>query len=79
MRLELIVALLSVMVSAQTPASRIPRMPDGKPNLNGIWQTMNTANWDLETHGPAMAPVVARYGTCKMSVLVISLNSSMPT
>ena len=34
-------------------------MPDGKPNLNGIWQTMNTANWDLQTHGPAIAPVVA--------------------
>jgi hypothetical protein len=34
-------------------------MPDGKPNLNGIWQTMNTANWDLLTHGPATSPVVA--------------------
>ena len=43
---------------AQTPA-RVPRMPDGKPNLNGIWQAMNTANWDLLTHGPADAPLVA--------------------
>ncbi|MCB1685496.1 MAG: hypothetical protein KDI31_13455 [Pseudomonadales bacterium] len=25
--------------------------PDGKsPDLNGIWQTMNEANWDLELH-----------------------------
>src|SRR5258708_4058889 len=51
--------LAMIVATAQTPASRIPRMPDGKPNLNGIWQTMNTANWDLETHGPAIAPVVA--------------------
>jgi hypothetical protein len=43
---------------AQT-AGRVPRMPDGKPNLNGIWQTMNTANWDLLTHGPTEASVVA--------------------
>ena len=23
---------------------------DGKPDLNGIWQTMNAANWDLQGH-----------------------------
>lgn len=27
----------------------VPRI-DGKPNLNGIWQVMNTANWNLEAH-----------------------------
>jgi hypothetical protein len=27
-------------------------MPDGKtPNLNGIWQAMNTANWNIQDHG----------------------------
>ncbi len=34
----------------------IPRRPDGKPNLNGIWQALNTANWDLLTHGAAAGP-----------------------
>ena len=24
---------------------------DGKPDLNGIWQSLTTANWDLEAHG----------------------------
>jgi len=29
----------------------------GKPNLNGIWQVMNTANWDLEPHDAQQALV----------------------
>src|SRR5688572_8813100 len=37
--------------SAQAaPAYRAPRTPDGKPNLNGIWQSMNEANWNIEAH-----------------------------
>ena len=28
----------------------------GKPNLSGIWQAVNTANWDLETHGASAGP-----------------------
>ena len=37
---------------AAAPAStyRAPRTPDGKPDLNGIWQTTNEANWDIEPH-----------------------------
>ncbi|MDO8273370.1 MAG: hypothetical protein Q7U82_15855 [Gammaproteobacteria bacterium] len=36
------------------PASTIPRTPDGKPDLNGIWQVMTTANNNLES-APAKA------------------------
>ena len=36
-----------------------PRLADGKPNLNGIWQTMNAANWNLEPHAAAASPVLA--------------------
>jgi hypothetical protein len=55
-------SLLPVLtpVDAQTPASpgyRAPRTPDGKPNLNGIWQTMNTANWNIEPHPAGPSPV----------------------
>src|SRR5438105_2834378 len=27
-----------------------PRTADGKPNLNGMWQVLNSANWELEAH-----------------------------
>src|SRR5205823_6461536 len=29
---------------------------DGKPNLNGIWQAMTTANWDIEAHNADAGP-----------------------
>ena len=32
------------------PRYRAPRTHDGKPDLNGIWQANNAANWDLEAH-----------------------------
>src|SRR5882672_9938650 len=34
-----------------------PRGSDGKPDLNGIWQALNEANYDIEGHvaRPAMA------------------------
>jgi hypothetical protein len=50
MRALLVVVFLAfTQVSGQT-AAKLRRMPDGKPDLNGIWQAMNTANWDLEEH-----------------------------
>src|SRR6185295_13553950 len=27
-----------------------PRTPDRKPDLNGIWQVLGTAHWNLEAH-----------------------------
>ena len=46
---------------AKAPAYKAPRTKDGKPNLNGIWQSNNTANWNLEAHGAAM-PVEPKLG-----------------
>jgi hypothetical protein len=36
-----------------------PRASDGKPDLNGIWQTLNTADWDLRAHAAGPSPVPA--------------------
>jgi hypothetical protein len=40
----------------KAPVAKGTRMPDGKPNLNGVWQTISTANWDLQDHSPAPGP-----------------------
>jgi len=42
---------------AQVSSYRAPRTADGKPDLNGIWQALNTADWDLEGHAAAASPV----------------------
>lgn len=44
---------------ARAPGYRAPRTAEGKPNLNGIWQALNEANWDLEPHAAAQGPVLA--------------------
>lgn len=51
------VALATQPLEAQPAPYRAPRAPDGHPDLNGIWQALNEANYDLETHvaRPAMA------------------------
>ncbi len=42
--------------SGPTAAGRAARTADGRPNLNGIWQALNTANWDLEAHEARPGP-----------------------
>src|SRR5580704_16888772 len=47
-----------------TPAARAaepykaPRTADGRADLNGIWQAVNTANWDLQEHAARTGLVV---------------------
>jgi len=42
----------AAVVSLTTAAAQtsIPRLPDGKPNLNGYWQTLTTANFNIQDH-----------------------------
>jgi hypothetical protein len=53
--------LAAVLIAVPAGAFQIPRMPDGKPDLNGIWQALNEANYDLEAHS-ARAALALRPG-----------------
>lgn len=44
-------------VVAQTTDYRAPRTAEGTPDLNGIWQAMNAAHWDIEPHGASKGTV----------------------
>jgi len=55
----LLLAVTTHFAQTPAPAYRAPRTADSKPNLNGIWQALNEANWDLEAHAAGFGRVVA--------------------
>jgi len=59
MRVVAYLLFAATLASAQAPAYKAPRTADGQPNLNGIWQALNEAYWDIEGHGAAPGPVLA--------------------
>jgi hypothetical protein len=42
----------------QAPDVTVLRTTDGRPNLNGIWQAIGTAHWNLQDHQARMGPVL---------------------
>jgi hypothetical protein len=56
MIMALQLSVIATMNGAE--AYKAPRTADGRPNLNGIWQALNTANWDIQTHAARSGQVV---------------------
>jgi hypothetical protein len=54
--------LATIPTASQAPSAgsfppyKAPRTSDGKPNLNGIWQSFTTANWDILAHAAQPGP-----------------------
>ena len=77
--LAAMIAIAVVPLAAQT--YRAPRGADGKPDLNGIWQALNEANYDLEGHvaRPAMALRPGPYGPVPAAaVLALGAVGAVP-
>jgi hypothetical protein len=75
------ILLFALSLSAQTPAYRAPRTPDGKPDLNGIWQALNEANYNIELHmaRPALALRPGPYGPVPSApVLALGAVGAVP-
>ncbi len=46
-----VVLVLALFVTTYPAAAQdVPRLSDGRPDMNGIWQVLNEANYDLEPH-----------------------------
>jgi hypothetical protein len=43
-------ALVLVVGGIACGQAAIPRTAEGRPDLSGIWQVMNTAEWDIQDH-----------------------------
>ena len=53
MRVSVGVVVLAIgllVLIQRVSAQDIPRLSDGRPDMNGIWQVLNEANYDLEPH-----------------------------
>lgn len=44
--------------SLQAQEYMAPETPDGNPDLNGIWQAIGTAHWNIEGHSAEAGPLV---------------------
>ena len=84
-RLVMRSALAAMMAIGVVPlagqAYRAARGANGKPDLNGIWQALNEANYDLEGHmaRPAMAVRPGPYGPVPAAaVLALGAVGAVP-
>ncbi|MEX1256860.1 MAG: hypothetical protein WEG36_04495 [Gemmatimonadota bacterium] len=50
-----LVAGLLAPVGASAQAGEIPRNASGRPDLNGLWQALGNAHWDIEPHAARAA------------------------
>jgi hypothetical protein len=76
-----VLAVVGMPVAGQAPASGVPRLADGRPDLNGIWQALNEANYDIQMHvaRPAMALRAGPYGPVPAAaVLALGAVGAVP-
>jgi len=79
-----LIAVAAIPVAGQgsaTAAYRAPRAADGHPDLNGVWQALGEAHFDLEAHlaRPALALRAGPFGPVPAApVLALGAVGSVP-
>ena len=76
-----VAAVTVIGAVALAQQSLVPRSPAGIPDLNGVWQALNEANYDLEAHvaHPAMALRPGPYGPlAAVPVLALGAVGAVP-
>jgi hypothetical protein len=58
------IALALGATDSEAQVNQVRRTADGKADLNGIWQALNTANWNLQDHpaGPGVEVALGGIG-----------------
>lgn len=51
-----ILSLLLLATAGHAADAEFPRAWDGHPDMNGVWQAIGTAHWDIQDHGPMAGP-----------------------
>ena len=74
-------AIAAWPVATDAQGYRPPRLADGHPDLNGIWQALNEANFDIQIHAarPALALRDGPYGPVPaMPVVALGAVGAVP-
>jgi hypothetical protein len=74
-------AIAALPVASEAQGYRPPRLADGRPDFNGIWQALNEANYDIQMHvaRPALALREGPYGPVPdASVVALGAVGAVP-
>ncbi len=71
--IAVLAALWGLPASSQALADEIPRTADGTPRLDGIWQALTEANWDVRPHGTghALLPELGAFTAIKPGLGIV--------